>query len=219
MKLILVYLTIFNVLRVAAQDFVNLDFNSPDLSGSLVALEPGSARTPYLGSAYELLRGWTVYGDGVPLRNIAFQPGSGDLYNPVTLRFTRFPSPSPVNYNIYIESLPPRMIDLTFHQRGQIPLNASSLSFFANGLMEMRVNGELLHTIDTSVSVFPIVDISQFAGQVVDLDFHVLQFPGAGASFSFDVIGFSQVPEPSTWALCGVGAVFLAAASLRRYRN
>ncbi len=219
MKLILVYLTIFNVLRVAAQDFVNLDFNSPDLSGSLVALEPGSARTPYLGSASELLRGWTVYGDGVPLRSIAFQPGSGDLYNPVTLTFTRLPSSSPVNYGIYIESRPPRIIDLTFHQRGQIPLNASSLSFVSGGLMEMRVDGNLIYTSNPTVTGFPDVDISRFAGQVVDLDFHVLLLPGAGASYFFDVIGFSQVPEPSTWALFGVGAMFLAAASLRRYRN
>jgi hypothetical protein len=196
-----------------------LDFNSPDLSGSLVALEPGSSRTPYLGNATEILQGWTVYGDGVPLRSIAFQPGSGDQYNPLTLTFTKLPSSSPVNYGIYIESRPPRIIDLTFHQRGQIPPNASSLSFVSGGLMEMRVDGNLIHTSNPTVTVFPDVDISRFAGQVVDLDFHVLLLPGAGASYFFDVIGFSQVPEPSTWALFGVGAVFLAAASLRRYRN
>jgi hypothetical protein len=108
------------------------------------------------------------------------------------------------------------MIDLTFRQRGQVPVNASSLSFFANGPMEMRVNGELLHTINTSVTVFPDVDVSRFAGQVVDLDFHVLQFPGSGASFSFDIIGFNQVPEPSTWALFGVGGAVMGWGLRRR---
>ncbi len=47
----------------------------------------------------------------------------------------------------------------------------------------------------------------------------ILKTRPSGALFSFDVIGFSQVPEPYTWALFGVGAVFLAAASSRRYRN
>ena len=219
MKLILIYLISFNAVRVAAQDFVNLDFNSPDLSGSLVALDPGSTRTPYLGNATEILQGWKVYGDGVPLRSISYQPGLGDFDGPVALSFTRRASSSTEEYELIVYSRPPRIVDLTFHQRGQIPLNASSLSFVAGGSMEMRIDGDLVYTSSPNLTVFPDVDISRFAGQVVDLDFHVLQFPASGALFSFDVIGFSQVPEPSTWALFGVGAVFLAAASLRRYRN
>jgi PEP-CTERM motif len=219
MKILLVCLTVFKVLRVAAQDFVNLDFNSPDLSGSLVALDPGSPRTPYLGSASELLRGWTVYGDGVPLQRISYQPGIGNSFEPVTLAFTRRASPAAVNYELVVDSRPPRMIDLTFHQRGQVPVNASSLSFVSGGLMEMRINGDLIYSSNPNVTAFPSVDVSRFSGQVVDLDFHVFQISGSGALFSFDVVGFSQVPEPSTWALFGVGAVFLAAASLRRYKN
>jgi PEP-CTERM motif len=108
------------------------------------------------------------------------------------------------------------MIDLTFHQRGQVPENASSLSFVSGGLMEMRINAELVYTSDPNRTGFPSVDVSRFAGQVVDLDFHVLQFPGSGASYFFDVIGFTQVPEPSTWALFGVGGAVMGWGLRRR---
>jgi hypothetical protein len=198
---------VFNALFFCrAQQFVNLDFNSPDLSGSLIPLEPGSSITPYLGRSSEVLRGWTVYGDGVPLEQVAFQPALASGFGSVTLSYTRLPSPSPVNYGITIDAGPPRMVDLVFRQRGQIPLNASSLSFVSGGRMEMRIDGELIYTSNPNVSVFPDVDVSRFAGRVVDLDFHVLLHPGAGANYFFDVIGFAQVPEPSTWALFGVGA-------------
>jgi len=216
MKPILIFLVASSTLHAVAQNFVNLDFNSPDLSGPLVTLEPGSPRTPYLGNAAELLRGWTVFGDGVPLRQIYYQPGIGNSYDPVTVSFTRRASPAAINYELIVDSRPPRMVDLTFHQRGQVPVNASSLSFVSGGLIEMRINGELVYTSDPNRTAFPSVAVSRFAGQVVDLDFHVVQVPGSGALFSFDVIGFTQVPEPSTWALFGVGGAVIGWGLRRR---
>ena len=95
-------------------------------------------------------------------------------------------------------------------------MDAVGLGYFANGPMEMLINGKLLHTVDTTLSTMPIVDVSAYAGQVVNLEFHVFQKPFLGAQFQFDINGFTQVPEPSTWALFGVGAVTLAWSYHRR---
>jgi hypothetical protein len=112
--------------------------------------------------------------------------------------------------------LPLRQVDLRFQQTGRIPADAVGLGYFANGPMEMLINGSLLHTVDTTLSTTPIVDVSAYAGQVVNLEFHVFQRPFSGALFEFDINGFTQVPEPSTWALFGVGTVTLAWSYRRR---
>ena len=65
----------------------------------------------------------------------------------------------------------------------------------------MFVNGEL-----AGDSIFPVpVDVSRWAGQEVNLEFSL----GAGASSELDIFGFTSVPEPSTWALLGLGAAAL----------
>ena len=62
----------------------------------------------------------------------------------------------------------------------------------------MFINGERVGDTVNDLTV----DVSRFAGQEVDLEFLV----ASGASIRFDILGFVPVPEPSTWALFGVGA-------------
>ena len=192
---------------VTAQEFVNLNFDSPDLTGSLRPYEPSNPRTPCIGKTSRLLPGWTLLGNGVPISEICYQPGSGYNLEPVT-----FYSPwggADTNYRLLIISSYPNQVDLRFQQTGRIPIDAVGLQYFANGPMEMLINGRLLHTVNTSMTTIPVVDVSEYAGQVVNLEFHVFQRPYLGANFSFDIKGFTQVPEPSTWALFGCGAVIM----------
>ncbi len=72
--------------------------------------------------------------------------------------------------------------------------------------MELKINGETVHVVDVNIDAMPSVDVSRFSGQIVDLEFHLRQDPG-GTALMFDVVGFSQVPEPSTLALFGIGAI------------
>jgi hypothetical protein len=214
MNLSLICSVIGITLVCAAQDFVNLNFDFPDLSGSLRPYEPSNPRTPFIGETSRLLRGWTLQGNGISISEIAYQPAAGYRLEPIT-----FFSPwggAATNYRLLILSSYPNQVDLRFQQTGRIPVDAVGLGYFANGPIEMLINGKLLHTVDTTLSTMPIVDVSAYAGQVVNLEFHVFQKPFLGAQFQFDINGFTQVPEPSTWALFGVGAVTLAWSYHRR---
>jgi hypothetical protein len=206
------------VAYLSAQDFVNLNFDNPDLSGSLRPIEPGSSRTPFYGEASRLLPGWTLRGNGLPLNQIAYQPSLGDTIDPVTL--IRTPVNGGFDYAFAIHSLPLSQVDLSFQQTGRIPADVSGIAYYANGSMELRINGNLVYTADPlSGTAYPIVDVSRYAGQVVDLEFHVFQRPFLGALFNFDVIGFTQVPEPSTYAMFALGTTILAFAVKKQQRK
>ena len=215
MRLSLFVSIALTALQGVAQEFTNISFDSPDLTGSLRPVDPSSPRTPFLGQTSQLLRGWTLLGNGLPLGEIGYRPGAGDTIDPVTMSVRS--GDGSINYYLNLHSLPLRQVDLSFQQTGRIPLDTVGLTFFANGAMEMIVNGRLLHTVDTSVTTYPTVDLSQYAGQVVSLEFHVFQRPFLGAAFDFDILGFTQIPEPSTWALFGVGAVALGWAVRQRH--
>lgn len=195
-----------------AQDFVNLTFNNPDLTGSLRPFNPDNPRTPFVGGANQLFRGWTLLGNGIPLQNALYQPGDGDLLGPVTLIGRQN------TFDVSIYSSPPNIINLVFRQTGTVPANAVGLSAFATGYMEFLVNGELIGMTDPA-NLPPTFDISRFAGQTVTFDFRLRQNPVLGAAIFFDIGGFTQVPEPSTWALFGVGAAGLAWAGYRQRKS
>jgi hypothetical protein len=92
-------------------------------------------------------------------------------------------------------------MDTRISQRGIIPADAAGLRFFGGGYVQLFVNGE---RVGDSGSLDP-VNVSHWAGQEVDLEFRV----GAGDSVRLDVFDFTSVPEPSTWALVGLGAAAL----------
>lgn len=193
---------------LSAQEFINLTFNEPDLSGPLIPVQPDDTRTPFLGNTSQIVRGWNLSGNGLPLSQIAYTTGSS--LDPVTLiRRTDLGYPSGVNYELAFYSFPPNRTDLRLMQTGRIPDSAAGLALFSGGRMDVIVNGEVIFRTDTNGTGYPIVDVSRFAGQTVALEFHVVQGP-AGASFLFDIGGFTQIPEPSTWALFAVGLAGLA---------
>lgn len=124
-------------------------------------------------------------------------------------------------------------------QTGDIPSDASSLRFLYHGNdLQVSVGGEVrplyalpdVPTGDPEIPVFHYyaVDVSPYAGQTVELRFQfrsrgyddfseVPRRPGEpdAQSHVLDDLSFSPlpaVPEPSTWALLGLGALSLALA-------
>jgi hypothetical protein len=107
-------------------------------------------------------------------------------------------------------------------QIGDIPSDAKSIEFI-NFLssFELRVNGNLIPlTYEISPgSLYPtgVGDISGYAGQTVELKFTTIPhtvLPPFGVDhfyYGIDSITFSpdSIPEPSTWALLGLGGTCL----------
>ena len=67
----------------------------------------------------------------------------------------------------------------------------------------MRINGQMVTDPMLGFLADPVIDVSGYAVQVATIEFVFRQ----GFSGGFDIFGFTQIPEPSTWALFGVGAV------------
>jgi hypothetical protein len=111
-------------------------------------------------------------------------------------------------------------------QTGQIPTSAKSIVFWGSmGTMQVYFNNFLLafSSIDSAPNyTVYAADISPYAGQIGELRFEALtqpvqQFSGLWGGGGFiDNIQFSTtaVPEPSTLALFGFGAVILGVRRL-----
>jgi hypothetical protein len=197
---------------VTAQEFVNLNFDSPDLTGSLrpVFQDPGPAGSGYWGDIRQVLRGWQVSLDGVVQSEITYSPWPTDGRvlgaNLVNYRPGRGIDLGGVNHLVIetrSERWPPAGPEVRLSQVGTIPPTATGIELFGSAYGRVLINGEDVgSTYDGHVHA---LDISRFAGQDVNLEF--LFRPGAAGSF--DIFGFTQVPEPSTWALFGCGAVIM----------
>jgi hypothetical protein len=187
--------------RLSGGEFVNLRFDEPDLSGPLV---PQFENGPLEGTMARLLRGWTALENGVPVEKAGYSPaGRFGFVNPVGLYDNAFDFRKEDfgAYGISLSSsslaIPPPQLQLK--QTGKVPADAATLELFNGGYVRVLVNGELIGESNVS---YPIFDVSKFAGQTVDLEFDF----GRGQQTSLDIFGFKPIPEPSTWALLGVGA-------------
>lgn len=197
---------------LAAQNFVNLTFDDPRLTGSLTPLSPDFPDGLQVGRAVDLLPGWTLTGNGQIIDRIIYSPPNVGLTGPVVLDASA-PSEEGASmpYRLFFNSSFPDVVDFRLSQTGRIPDGASGLSLQVAGvIMDVVINGETVYRTNPNDSAFPVVDVSRFAGQNVNLAFHPVQNPFVGSSFVFDVGGFTQIPEPSTDALFFVGAVTLA---------
>jgi hypothetical protein len=105
----------------------------------------------------------------------------------------------------------PDVADLVLRQRGEIPADAAGLWLFNGGHGEVRIDGQVVGKFSSAFSG-PTFDISAYAGKEVTLEFAFYR----GQIQMFDNLGFVSVPEPSTWALFGVGAAAILCVGRRK---
>lgn len=197
-------LLLFATLPAFAGDFVNLTFDEPDLTGPLDPLLPGG---PYLGRTADLLPGWTVRVGGDVASQVTYAPINKSSFGPVTLREN--PAGQLGFGSLELHSPVPPAPEIRLSQRGTIPADAAGLWIYGAGYAQMFINGQRVGDTVNDLTV----DVSRFAGQEVDLEFLVR----SGDSIRFDVLGFVPVPEPSTWALFGVGAAAILGLARRKH--
>jgi hypothetical protein len=201
-----------------AKEFVNLGFDSPDLSNKVIG-----AGGIFHAPTTDLLPGWelTAVGGPAPTRGrigVSGIPFSLNVAQPVAgFDFG--------TYRVFLgpRSLPPtESIEYHLSQTGQFPLGASYLRFFLSVSplgtfdpqprpVDLLINGvSIAYSRDTS-SITYHADVSAYAGQEVDLEFVFIP----NALSSFDIAGIEVIPEPSTSTLIALGAGSLALFGLR----
>ncbi len=189
---------------------MNLKFDDGPLDPN--ALVDHGVGSPYSGSAGNLIPGWEIVYQGQKIETVGYSTSehSGSLA-PVTLREYQPGSLISVTggrngLSLRMGDPPPYLtIDLILRQRGEIPANAVSLEIFHGGRGGVRIDGFVVSEFDSELHPNPIIDVTPFAGKEVDLEVAFYH----GQSLTFDILGFNSVPEPSTWALLGLGAVAL----------
>ena len=205
MKTILVFIASTSL--AFAGDFINLGFEEPNLSHVVAGRGPTS----------EVLQGWTLNNE------------NGIQYPPFTYVSlgTQYPmslSPASVipnsgvdfgKYNLFLAA-PSQSYLPIYHlsQTGTIPSQATDLQFLlvnsGGAPFDMLINGKAVpYTGSASIEV---ANVSSYAGQTVNLEFTFQPYGG----IQFDIAGFTTTPEPSTYALFGVGAVMLWWQSRRK---
>jgi len=188
--------------------FVNLDFNSPSLSNAQTDVWTGILKVP----PEDALRGWSMQWDwtGSPL---ALPAQVGTINGDAPFGLSDFDLFVSGGYMLSVDdhwSYPfSSSLRPTFHlyQVGTVPMGATQLPYYYSNppfpalpdrFMRPYINGILQ-------PLTGLLDVSAFAGQEVKLEF---VFPGGiNHYYSFDINGF--VPEPSTWALLGLGGLAL----------
>jgi hypothetical protein len=114
-------------------------------------------------------------------------------------------------------------VSASIAQMGLVPADANTLQFRATvstlgptvrDYFGVYVDGQRLQVFPSIERPGPITatftaDISAYAGREVNLQFTSFNLMGYPNGLTLDDIAFVNVPEPSTWALFGLGAVVL----------
>jgi hypothetical protein len=213
MKSIQVFFAIAMVI-VNGNAFTNLSFDSPDLSGVV--------RNPIgggIGNVDEILRGWSVFQDRLPIPVTTMEFGDSGEWHSVNLSL-RVDSLEQQRFSLLVDAtLPQRSPNcptcdgspssITLSLRGVVPEDANYLQIFAVGRGEVSVelDYDRIDGVFGEEGMYSYYNVAGFRGREADLSISFL----AGTRLGFDVVGFSDVPEPSVsiLLLLGVAVVFV----------
>jgi len=209
MKGILIVILCCLTVTVNAGDFVNLTFDNPDLTGSLTPIVSGAPNGPFLGETSRILPGWTVTANGIPVTTVTYSPWPTLASERTVNVWSYRPGDSSQlggSNRLYVFSGGnPLGSAFRISQTGTIPVGTAGLHIFAPGVRDMRINGEAVSDPRLGFLADPVIDVSRYAGREVSIEFGF----GPGFGGTFDIFGFTQVPEPSTSTLFGCGALIM----------
>jgi hypothetical protein len=209
---------LFSATICIAGEFVNLTFDEPDLSGSLTPIYPEFPSGPLSGNTSQILRGWTIRADTQPHFGMTYSPFGSPTGEGLARLVGNSPelAQTPFGANtLFLRSdhtLPGGGPVIRVQQTGTVPADAAGLWIFGGGSLQMFINGQRVTDPKIGTLSDPVVDMSSFAGQTIDLEFLIVK----GGSTRLDVFGWVAVPEPQTWALLGVGAAAVLCATRRK---
>ena len=187
--------------NLSTGSFINLNFESPNLSHAQALSDALRAPTT------EVLNGWNWSGPN-------FTYISETAVSPITLLSgslsSHFVHLDYGRYSLFVGELSPVSVpDVHLSQIGTIPDNAMGLQFFllpGVRFPEMLIDDKFIKFTSDRFSGISYANVSEFAGRKVKLEFII---PVSGGGTFFDIGGFVTIPEPSTYALLGLGAAIL----------
>ncbi len=184
---------------VLGQGFVNMDFESANLSGYSAGSVPTSNAIP----------GWTAYIGGMTLANINYNIGIGGGIQVSVIGTNAFQG----NYCVLLQGEVSTSVNepASIGQTGTIPGTAQSLIFWGFGPGVVSFNGQILPlTVLSYTANYDIlgINISPYAGQTGQLLFTSTHY-GVSTGFSIDNIQFSSspIPEPGIVSLFALGSL------------
>ncbi|MBI5384918.1 MAG: PEP-CTERM sorting domain-containing protein [Verrucomicrobia bacterium] len=200
---------------------MNLDFEATTIS---LASPPG-----YFSKS-DALPGWNVF--------LASEPQSQVWYNNprlgaegVTLLGAQVGPVIEGSFTLLLQG--GYVTPVTIAQTGFIPAKTASLQIKAifgtypaggENRLVLSLNGQplattVLATVPGAYTLYA-ADVLSFAGMNAELRITAPPWPESGNyNYYLDSIEFRPVPEPSMWALLGLGSVLLAAWHVRQKRN
>ena len=211
MKILLLLLT-FGVhvsgQTLSTDGFVNLNFESPNLS------HPQPFRDGFYVPTPEAFDGWTWQG-GIGSN---FPPSTYVSENdlaPLSLLselfthyVTRHTGVEFGQYSLSVGQLGGPAFEYHLSQVGKVPKNAVGLQYYDSEIglpLQILLDGNPV-SYSKNQDGLGVADVSQYAGKTAKLEF---VFPSVGSVNYFDIAGFTTTPEPSTYALFGIGAALL----------